>query len=127
MLREFAKDNQIINGRFISEDLLIRSNKEIQKNILPFIKILMPHSCDSSIADLSTFKRYGGAYAQNNFVSEEEARDNFFREQLIEEEFRQINRGKKGHGAAAQGASNNTMRIQLTSNYKKDDLLINEK
>jgi hypothetical protein len=46
LLREFAKDNQIINGRFVSEDLLIRSNKEIQKNILPFIKTLMPQSCD---------------------------------------------------------------------------------
>jgi hypothetical protein len=52
-------------------------------------------------------------------VTEEEARDNFFREQLIEEEYRQINRGKKAHQNGPQGS---TMRIQLTSNYKKDDL-----
>ncbi len=39
-IREYAKDMQIQSGRFLSEDLLIRSNKEILKNILPFLKII---------------------------------------------------------------------------------------
>lgn len=37
LLREQTKDIQMIQNKLISEDLMIRSFKEIQKNILPFI------------------------------------------------------------------------------------------
>jgi hypothetical protein len=58
-LREFSKENQLLSGHLLSEDLLIRSSKEIQKNILPFLKYLLPNSDTTSITDLSTFKRFG--------------------------------------------------------------------
>ena len=75
-----------MSGHFMSEDLLIRSQKEIQKNILPFLKIIFP---DSSIQDLATFKKYGNSSIGGQYVGEEEAKDNFFKEQLIEDEYRQ--------------------------------------
>jgi len=87
-LREYAKDMQHV----VSEDLLIRSNKEILKNLLPFLKSIVP---DCPVADLATFKRYGGgSYNNGGSLAEEEARDNFFREQVIEEEYRQLHRRK---------------------------------
>lgn len=49
MLRDFAKENQILSGHFISEDLLIRSNKEIVKSILPFLKYLLPVTTDQAV------------------------------------------------------------------------------
>lgn len=58
-LREFSKENQIAKGVFLSEDLLIRSSKEIQKNILPFLRTIFPTQCDNVIGEMSTFKRYG--------------------------------------------------------------------
>lgn len=78
LLREYAKDRQIASARFISEDMLIRSGKEITKSMLPFLRtILGDHA--SQVSDLATFKRYwsGGSAS---VVGEEEARDNFFRE-----------------------------------------------
>ncbi len=84
MLRDFAKENQILSGHFVSEDLLIRSNKEIVKNILPFLKYLLPISTDMAVQDLGSFKRYEKqSYGTSLF--EDEARDNFFKEQQIEE------------------------------------------
>jgi hypothetical protein len=80
-LRDYAKDMQ----HMVSEDLLIRSNKEILKNILPFLKSIVP---DCPVAEIATFKRYGGSYNNGGNLAEEEARDNFFREQVIEEEYR---------------------------------------
>lgn len=53
LLRDYAKD---FGKHVVSEDLLIRSNKEILKNILPFLKSVVP---DCPVADLATFKRYG--------------------------------------------------------------------
>lgn len=81
-LREYAKDNQLASGHFISEDLLIRSNKEINKNIMPFLKHILP--ADSTITELTSYKRFH----QQSYVGEDEARDNFFREQQIEEEYK---------------------------------------
>lgn len=117
-LREYAKDNQLASGCFISEDLLIRSNREIQKNIMPFLRIILPHD-PSAVFDLTTYKRYGGGFQSNNFVAEDESRDNFFREQQIEEEYRnkkKLKPSSNGFGGAAK------MQIQVTSQYKKDDL-----
>ena len=45
-LKDFSKNNQIFSGVFISEDLLIRSYKEIQQNILPFLKFIYSNSID---------------------------------------------------------------------------------
>ncbi len=103
-LREYAKDNQLASGCFISEDLLIRSNREIQKNIMPFLKIILPHD-PSAVFDLTTYKRYGGGFQSNNFVAEDESRDNFFREQQIEEEYRnkkKLKPSSNGYGGAAK-------------------------
>ena len=36
-LRDELKENQILTGNLISEDMLIRSSGEAQKNIVPFI------------------------------------------------------------------------------------------
>jgi hypothetical protein len=80
-LRDFAKENQIATGKFISEDLLIRSNKEIMKNILPFLKIIIPSLSEHpAISEFSSYRRYGGGNLNTN-LTEDEARDNFFREQ----------------------------------------------
>jgi hypothetical protein len=78
-------------GNFISEDLLIRSHKEIQRNILPFMHMM---SCYQNMlkdaANLSSYKsKYGGggfgngngAYRHNGskfseLLLEDESRDN---------------------------------------------------
>jgi len=111
-LREYAKDMQ----HMVSEDLLIRSNKEILKNILPFLKAIVP---DCPVADTATFKRYGGPYNNGGSLAEEEARDNFFREQVIEEEYRQLRRKPRRPEGAA-------LVFQAKSQYRKDDLLVQE-
>ncbi len=60
LLRDYAKTDQLASGRFISEDLLIRSNREIHMNILPFLKhILAP--ADHPVNELAIYKRYGGS------------------------------------------------------------------
>ena len=114
MLRDYAKSNQLASGHFISEDLLIRSNKEIQKNIMPFLKLILPNSTSDPVFELTTYKRYGG-FQQSNFVAEDEAKDNFFREQQIEEEYKRY-KPKSSTGKATQ------MQFQATSHYKKEDL-----
>ncbi len=90
MLREYAKDSQIQSGRFISEDLLIRSNKEIHKNIMPYLRNIVANTSDP-VFELTTYKRYH-TYSGGNFVGEDESRDNFFREQQIEEDYKNKNR-----------------------------------
>ena len=115
-IREYAKDMQINSGRFISEDLLIRSNKEILKNMLPFLKLIYP---DCAVGDIATFKRYGGgSFTNGGNLGEEEARDNFFREQVMEEEYRQMRRKPRKQEAA--------MVFQAKSQFRKDDLLVQD-
>ena len=116
LLRDYAKNNQLASGHFISEDLLIRSNKEIQKNIMPFLKIIMSTATSNDpVFELTTYKRYPGGGYQSNFVAEDEAKDNFFREQQIEEEYKRF----KPKSSAAKSTQ---MQFQVTSQYKKEDL-----
>jgi hypothetical protein len=68
--------------------MLIRSHNEIVKNILPFIKPVFPSAMPECVSDLTTFRRYGNGF-NNSSLTEEEARDNFFKEQVIEEQYRQ--------------------------------------
>ena len=115
LLRDYAKNNQLASGHFISEDLLIRSNKEIQKNIMPFLKIIMSTASNDPVFELTTYKRYPGGGYQSNFVAEDEAKDNFFKEQQIEEEYKRF----KPKSSAAKSTQ---MQFQVTSQYKKEDL-----
>lgn len=108
-----------MSGQFISEDLLIRSSKEIHKNILPFLKYIIP-SCDQGIQDLASFKRFEGRnFKDGGCLGEDEARDNFFKEQMVEDEVRQINKVKLRMQKSK--APNQTMVINVQSHYKKDD------
>lgn len=57
LLKQVSKDNQIFKNQFISEDLLIRSHKEIQRNVLPFMK-QMNHPAIAEIKELASFTNY---------------------------------------------------------------------
>ena len=86
---------------------------------MPFLKIIMPNDPNSqSVFELTTYKRYPGGF-QQNFVAEDEARDNFFKEQQIEEEYKNC---KKFKPSTASAAKSTQMQFQVTSQYKKDDL-----
>ena len=100
--------------------MLIRSNQEIHRNILPFLRLILPNAATDPVFELTTYKRYGYPTTQGgNFVGEDESRDNFFREQLMEEEYKNKNRGGGGGHARKEQQS---MHLQITSQYKKDDL-----
>jgi len=49
---------------------------------MPILKHILP--ADSAITELKSYKRFH----QQSYVGEDEARDNFFREQQIEEEYK---------------------------------------
>jgi hypothetical protein len=55
LIKEFSKDNQIMKKKCISEDLLIRSLREIQKNVLPYLH-QMNFTDFKEISHLSSFK-----------------------------------------------------------------------
>lgn len=122
-LRQAAKDNQIFQGKFVSEDLLIRSHKEISKNILPYLK-QMNHPAVQEVKELATFSSH---YSNSNnnwrgnqnvsIVGEEEARDNFFREQAVEEEYKK--RTKIKSKVFNQMQRGDVMRIEAKSSFKK--------
>ncbi len=71
---------------------------------------------DPQIAELATFKRYEQRYGQShNTVGEDEARDNFFKDQQIEDQYQQqMKRVRK----PLQKEVKQSMTVQVTSNYK---------
>ena len=118
ILREHSKEAQIASGRFVSEDMLIRSSKEIIASILPYLKTIVG---ESNITELASFKqRYGGG--ASNLVGEDEARDNFFREQQMQDEYRQLNKGRMRHHGQAQPRT--AMLFEARSHFKMEDLSV---
>lgn len=114
-LRDFCKDDQIASGKVFSEDMLIRSHDEIVKNILPFVKAVHP-ALPETVSDMTSFRRYGVGF-NNSSLTEEEARDNFFKEQIIEEQYRQQNKFKPSAAKKPE-----LVAFQARSCYHKDDL-----
>ncbi|CDW87611.1 cell cycle checkpoint protein rad17-like [Stylonychia lemnae] len=129
-IRSMSKDQQILNNKLVSEDLLLRSQKEIVRNILPYMK-QMNHPAINDVKEIATFSIYGhsgnswnknGNYDRSNLVGEDEARDNFFKEQEIEERLQNINKSKKtvGYGStqSTTNVGNTVMLIEANSCYK---------
>jgi hypothetical protein len=113
LLREYCKDEQIQRGHFVSEDMLIRSHKEITQSLLPYLRSLLS-PLPENVAELTTFRRYGYS-AGTSSLTEEEARDNFFKEQLIEEQYRQQTR----KGAAYKQAAATKITFEAKSCFKQ--------
>lgn len=120
LLREAAKDNQIFTNHFVSEDLLIRSHKEIQKNILPYMKEMGGYSILKDAAFLAEFSRRGG-YNNNRYggnagkgggaLEDDDARDNFKQDLKLEEVEREEQRRKQKR-AFIYSAKNNKDAVQ---------------
>eukprot|EP00347_Sterkiella_histriomuscorum_P005182 403357582 len=119
-----AKEEQILSQKFVSEDLLIRSNKECVKNIFPYLK-QMHHQLIKPIEESISFQvsgfygnnNYQGGYKKQNFKTisqpQDEEKDDFFKQQEFEEKEKQLFRPKsKFHGKQS------AMIIEQKSHFK---------
>lgn len=83
LIKDYAKDEQLLQQKLISEDLLLRSRREIQSNILPYLSMMGVEGVSQDLKDLCTFVKGGEKFGSRfeTFKADDElGKDNFNRE-----------------------------------------------